>query len=81
MIEIRPHLAGDAQDLERFGLDVVTPGFQGQPDLIHWSIPDPARAGASDEESYPAFERTADELAARAFLLELIEHNLSPPRR
>jgi ArsR family transcriptional regulator, arsenate/arsenite/antimonite-responsive transcriptional repressor / arsenate reductase (thioredoxin) len=56
----------------------VCPEFPGQPNLIHWSIPDPAREGGSDEEGYPAFERTADELAARIpFLLELIEHDLS----
>jgi protein-tyrosine-phosphatase len=56
----------------------VCPEFPGQPDLIHWSIADPAREGGSDEECYPDFERTADELAARLpFLLELIEHDLS----
>jgi ArsR family transcriptional regulator, arsenate/arsenite/antimonite-responsive transcriptional repressor / arsenate reductase (thioredoxin) len=54
------------------------PEFPGQPNLVHWSIPDPAREGGSDEESYPAFERTADELANRIpFLLDLIEHDLS----
>jgi protein-tyrosine-phosphatase len=53
----------------------VCPEFPGRPDLIHWSIPDPAREGNSSEASYPAFERTANELATRiAFLLELIEH-------
>jgi len=56
----------------------VCPEFPGPPELIHWSIPDPARAGATDDESYPAFQRTASELAARIpFLLDLIEHNLS----
>jgi hypothetical protein len=36
-------------------------------------IPDPAREGSTDEETYPAFERTAAELATRIpFLLELI---------
>lgn len=43
----------------------VCPEFPGHPELIHWSIPDPAREGTTDAESYPAFERTADELAAR----------------
>jgi ArsR family transcriptional regulator, arsenate/arsenite/antimonite-responsive transcriptional repressor / arsenate reductase (thioredoxin) len=53
----------------------VCPEFPGHPDAIHWSIPDPAREGGSDEESYPAFERTAHELTVRIpFLLELIEH-------
>ena len=56
----------------------VCPEFPGRPDLIHWSIPDPAREGDTDEESYPAFERTAAELAARIpFLLALIEHTES----
>jgi protein-tyrosine-phosphatase/DNA-binding transcriptional ArsR family regulator len=53
----------------------VCPEFPDHPELIHWSIPDPAREGSTDEESYPAFERTAEELAARIpFLLELIVH-------
>jgi protein-tyrosine-phosphatase/DNA-binding transcriptional ArsR family regulator len=56
----------------------VCPELPGQPNLIHWSIPDPTRDGGTDAKSYPAFERTADELAARIpFLLELIEHDLS----
>jgi ArsR family transcriptional regulator, arsenate/arsenite/antimonite-responsive transcriptional repressor / arsenate reductase (thioredoxin) len=52
----------------------VCPEFPGHPDIIHWSIPDPAREGSSDDETYPAFERTAEELAARLpFLLQLID--------
>jgi ArsR family transcriptional regulator, arsenate/arsenite/antimonite-responsive transcriptional repressor / arsenate reductase (thioredoxin) len=55
----------------------VCPELPHHPQMIHWSIPDPAREGDTDEETLPAFERTADELAARIpFLLELIEHNL-----
>src|SRR3954470_276957 len=51
----------------------VCPEFPGHPDLIHWSIPDPAAEGSTDEKTYPAFERTAGELATRIpFLLELI---------
>jgi protein-tyrosine-phosphatase/DNA-binding transcriptional ArsR family regulator len=47
----------------------VCPEFPGRPDLVHWSIPDPAR-----EADPAAFERTATELAERiGFLLELIE--------
>jgi protein-tyrosine-phosphatase len=51
----------------------VCPEFPDRPDLIHWSVPDPSREGDSDEETYPAFERTAAELETRiGFLLELI---------
>jgi ArsR family transcriptional regulator, arsenate/arsenite/antimonite-responsive transcriptional repressor / arsenate reductase (thioredoxin) len=57
----------------------VCPEFPGHPDLIHWSIPDPAREGSTDEETYPAFERTADELALRIpFLLDLIAQTKPP---
>jgi protein-tyrosine-phosphatase/DNA-binding transcriptional ArsR family regulator len=52
----------------------VCPELPGHPEPVHWSIPDPARAGDTDELTYPAFERTASELAQRIpFLLELIE--------
>ena len=52
----------------------VCPEFPGGPALIHWSIPDPARAGESDEETLAAFERTAAELSGRIrFLIAAIE--------
>ena len=52
----------------------VCPDFPGAPELIHWSIPDPAREPGRDEEILPAFERTAAELCTRIdFLLEAIE--------
>ena len=43
----------------------VCPDFPGGPELIHWSIPDPSREPGSDEETLPAFERTAAELHTR----------------
>ncbi|MGH9263832.1 MAG: ArsR family transcriptional regulator [Acidimicrobiales bacterium] len=53
----------------------VCPDFAGPQATIHWSIPDPAREGDTDTESYPAFERTAAELETRiGFLLQLIDH-------
>lgn len=59
----------------------VCPKLPDHPDLIHWSIPDPAREGNADGENYPAFERTADELAVRIpFLLALIDRDRSPRR-
>jgi len=56
----------------------VCPEFPDEPDLIHWSIPDPAREGDTDEQSYRAFQRTASELTTRVgFLLQLIDHRSS----
>jgi ArsR family transcriptional regulator, arsenate/arsenite/antimonite-responsive transcriptional repressor / arsenate reductase (thioredoxin) len=52
----------------------VCPEFPDGPELIHWSIPDPAREPGSDEDTLPAFERTAGELCKRiGFLIEAIE--------
>jgi protein-tyrosine-phosphatase/DNA-binding transcriptional ArsR family regulator len=60
----------------------VCPEFPRHPDLIHWSIPDPLREGETETETYPAFQRTADELATRIhFLLELIDSAQPPLRR
>ena len=52
----------------------VCPEFPGGPAAIHWSIPDPGRDPGTDEETLPAFERTATELSTRIdFLIEAIE--------
>jgi protein-tyrosine-phosphatase len=52
----------------------VCPEFPGHPERSHWSIADPATAGTTDEETYPAFRATATELAARnRFLLHRLE--------
>ncbi len=52
----------------------VCPDFPGPPELIHWSIADPALEGDTDEETYPAFQRTALELEKRIrFLIHLIQ--------
>jgi len=53
----------------------VCPEFPGGPELIHWSIPDPARDPGRDEDTQPRFERTAAELCARiGFLIKAIAH-------
>lgn len=39
----------------------VCPEFPGHPQPVHWSIPDPA----AQPDGYPAFQRTATELAGR----------------
>jgi protein-tyrosine-phosphatase/DNA-binding transcriptional ArsR family regulator len=47
----------------------VCPEFPSHPDLVHWSVPDPALEG-----TLPAFERAAGELEARiGFLLHLLD--------
>jgi protein-tyrosine-phosphatase len=47
----------------------VCPEFPGDPQPIHWSVPDPAR----EPDGYPAFQRTAAELADRiGFLLHRV---------
>jgi protein-tyrosine-phosphatase len=52
----------------------VCPEFPGGPELIHWSSPDPAPEPGSDEQTLPAFERTASELCTRiGFLIGAIE--------
>jgi ArsR family transcriptional regulator, arsenate/arsenite/antimonite-responsive transcriptional repressor / arsenate reductase (thioredoxin) len=51
----------------------VCPEFSGEPELIHWSVPDPAREPGSIDETLPAFERTVNELSTRiGFLIEAI---------
>jgi protein-tyrosine-phosphatase len=58
----------------------VCPEFPGGPERIHWSMADPALEGDSDDESYPAFVRTAAEIEERVrFFLHVIEQQ--PARR
>ena len=62
----------------------VCPEFPGDPEIIHWSIADPA-AGHPDgdvEASYPAFRDTAAELDTRVgFLLATLTAPTTPSRR
>jgi protein-tyrosine-phosphatase/DNA-binding transcriptional ArsR family regulator len=51
----------------------ICPEFPGTPRAIHWSVRDPAREPGTDEETLPAFERTAAELETRiGFLLAAV---------
>jgi hypothetical protein len=46
--------------------------------MIHWSMPHTAREGDTDGETYPALQRTADQLETRIrFLIRLIEHPMT----
>jgi protein-tyrosine-phosphatase len=55
----------------------ICPEFLGHPPAVHWSIPDPALEGDTDDTSYPAFVRTADELDTR---IGVLLAQLSPPQ-
>ena len=58
----------------------VCPEFPGQPETIHWSIPDPAAGQADDDASYPAFQQTAAELETRiGFLLAALMDRTTAP--
>jgi protein-tyrosine-phosphatase/DNA-binding transcriptional ArsR family regulator len=51
----------------------VCPEFPGRAEQVHWSIPDPAASGGTDQDTYPAFRRMAAELGTRiGFLLAAI---------
>ncbi|MGH3680694.1 MAG: ArsR family transcriptional regulator [Natronosporangium sp.] len=43
----------------------VCPGFGDHARLLHWSVPDPAATGDTDQTSYPAFIRTAADIDTR----------------
>jgi protein-tyrosine-phosphatase/DNA-binding transcriptional ArsR family regulator len=55
----------------------VCPEYPFHPDLVHWSIPDPAVVDPNDPDTYPAFERLATELSTRIeFLLVSLDESL-----
>ena len=59
----------------------VCPDFPSRPELVHWSLPDPALEGSTANASYPAFERTAAELETRiGFRLPLFAHTTTNRR-
>lgn len=50
------------------------PIFPGDPERIHWSIPDPSAVEGEEDKRRQAFERAADELTTRIrYLLALLE--------
>lgn len=59
----------------------VCPDMSGQPEVIHWSIPNPA-TGEPDDVTYPQFQRTAAELSTRiGFLLAALADRTPAPER
>jgi protein-tyrosine-phosphatase/DNA-binding transcriptional ArsR family regulator len=58
----------------------VCPEFPSHPDLVHWSMPDPAAADPNGRVTYRAFEQVAAELESRlGFLLARLDE--TPTRR
>jgi protein-tyrosine-phosphatase/DNA-binding transcriptional ArsR family regulator len=54
----------------------VCPEFPSHPDLVHWSVADPALEGPNDRATMPAFARLVTELETRiGFLLQLLEES------
>ena len=54
----------------------VCPEFPGAPQSIHWSVRDPAGEPGTEQQTLPAFERTAAELEMRiGFLLAAIKQS------
>jgi protein-tyrosine-phosphatase len=52
----------------------VCPEFPSHPDLVHWSMPDPALAGPNERVTYRAFEEVVAELETRIrFLLTRLD--------
>ena len=56
----------------------MCPEFPGDPETIHWSIPDPAAGKTDDVVSYPAFQQTAAELETRIGFLLAVLTNRAP---
>ncbi|GIJ25562.1 ArsR family transcriptional regulator [Micromonospora qiuiae] len=56
----------------------VVPDFPEHPRRAHWSIPDPAAAGDTDQASYPAFHHAAADIDTRIrHLLPVLSANRS----
>jgi protein-tyrosine-phosphatase len=47
----------------------VCPEFPGRPTTAHWSMADPAAERGADEETYPVFRRTAEDIEERIGML------------
>jgi ArsR family transcriptional regulator, arsenate/arsenite/antimonite-responsive transcriptional repressor / arsenate reductase (thioredoxin) len=82
-IELAPRLPQHLSTFERQRFDYVItlcdrvrevcPEFPGDAQQMHWSIPDPAASGGTNQDTYSAFERMAAELETRiGFLLAMI---------
>jgi arsenate reductase (thioredoxin) len=72
-IDIRSHASKSVDDVSPEGVDAVItlcaeevcPVFLGKAHRVHWGLPDPAGAGATEEEQLQAFRDVRDELRRR----------------
>ncbi len=83
-IDIRNHVSKSVNDVPPEGIDAVItlcaeevcPVFLGKARRVHWGLPDPAHAGANEEERLRAFREVRDELRQR--LAVVFGRRLSP---
>jgi arsenate reductase len=72
-LDIRGHSSKSVDDVSPQGVDAVItlcaeevcPVFLGKARRVHWALPDPAGAGATEEEQLQAFRDVRDELRRR----------------
>jgi arsenate reductase len=72
-IDIRSHTSKSVDSISPEGVEAVItlcaeevcPVFLGRAHRLHWGLPDPAGAGASEEEQLRAFRNVRDELQSR----------------
>jgi arsenate reductase (thioredoxin) len=76
-IDIRAHTSKSVDDVSPEGVEAVItlcaeevcPVFLGKAHRVHWGLPDPAGAGATEEEQLQAFRDVRDELRRRLSLV------------
>ena len=72
-VDVRAQRSKSVETIDPEGVDVVVtlcaeevcPVFLGKAHRVHWGLPDPAHAGATDEERLQAFRDVRDELRRR----------------
>jgi arsenate reductase len=72
-LDIRGHRSKSVDDVSPDGVEAVItlcaeevcPVFLGKAHRVHWGLPDPAGAGATEEEQLQAFRDVRDELRRR----------------
>jgi arsenate reductase len=72
-IDIRAHVSKSVADVSPSGVDAVItlcaeevcPVILGRAHRVHWGLPDPAGAGATEEERLRSFREVRDELRRR----------------